>query len=87
MHSSKSFRLTYYLFLNIISFLICTALVGLLSWPILAEISIAVSIYVLLVTFGKYLFESRLIQTDHDLATQFRNLIFQLKQLGNAEKG
>ncbi len=87
MQSNTSFRLTYYLFLNILSFLICAALASILSWPILAEISIAGSIYVLLIVFGKYLFESRLIQTDHDLSTIVRNFLFQLKHLGDAEKG
>lgn len=87
MQTSKSFRLTYYSFLNIIGLGICIALAVILSWPLLAEATIVLSIYVLFVVFGKYLFNSRLIQTDHDLATLFRNIRFQLKQLEDVEKG
>ena len=88
MHNSNSFRLTYYSFLNIIGFAICIAIASVLSWPIIAEITMVLSIYILFIIFGKYLFQSRLIQKDHDLGTLVRNIVFQLKHLGgDAEKG
>ena len=87
MQNNNGFRLTYYSFLNILGFGLCIALAGILTWPLLAEISLILSIYILFVAFGKYLFNSRLIQTDYDLASLFRDLRFQLKQLEDVEKG
>ena len=86
--NTNTFKLIYYSFLNIIGFGMCLVLAGFLSWPLLAEMPLILSIYVLFVAFGKYLFNSRLIQTDYDLASLVRDLRFQMKQqLEDVEKG
>lgn len=87
MQNNNGFRFTYYSILNTLGFGLCIALASMLTWPLLAEFSLILSVYILIVAFGKYLFNSSLIQSDFDLANIIRDLRFQLKQLEDVEKG
>ena len=86
MQNYTSTKLFYYICLNFIGLGIVTGLVGLLNWPLLAEIPLAASIYIEIIALGRYVFNSLNKNTEYSFMKLISDLKLQLKQLEKAEK-
>lgn len=86
MQNYTSTKVLYYLCLNFIGLGITLGLIGILNWPLLAEIPLAVSIYIEIIALGKYIFSTWIQKTEYTFSNFVHDLKIQLKHLQKAEK-